>query len=147
MSTPHVTGTAALYLETHQNASPVQVTNAILGDGTAGLVQGIDTASPNLMVFTDPLAPTAGTASVQGQVVSNTGRALKGITVRLQNASTSELKTAITNTFGYYKFEDLEVGAFYVMSLRSKRYVFENNPYTFTLSEDLAPVAFVGTPR
>lgn len=147
MSTPHVTGTAALYLETHQNASPVQVTNAILGDGTSGLVQGIDTASPNLMVFTDPLAPTAGTASVQGQVVSNTGRALKGITVRLQNASTSELKTAITNTFGYYKFEELEVGAFYVMSLRSKRYVFENNPYTFTLSEDLAPLAFVGTPR
>ena len=148
MATPHVTGTAAMYLETHQNASPAQVTNSIIGDGTSGQLTGAGAGSPNLMLFTDPLsAPTAGNASIEGMVVSNTGRRLKGIRVLLQNASASEYKTAITNAFGYYKFEEVEVGAFYIMSIQSKRYFFENSPYAFTLSEDLAPVAFIGTPR
>ena len=137
-----------MYLETHQNASPAQVTNSIIGDGTSGQLTGAGAGSPNLMLFTDPLsAPTAGNASIEGMVVSNTGRRLKGIRVLLQNASASEYKMAITNAFGYYKFEEVEVGAFYIMSIQSKRYFFENSPYAFTLSEDLAPVAFIGTPR
>jgi subtilisin family serine protease len=147
MATPHVTGAVALYLENHQNASPAQVTSAILGDGTSGHLSGLDGTTPNLMLFTDPQAPTAGTASVQGAVVSNTGRALKGIIVTLQNASTSEFKTAITNGFGYYRFDELEVGSFYVLSIQNKRYRFANSPYAFTLAEDLAPTAFIGTPR
>ncbi len=147
MSTPHVAGAAALYLETHPSASPTQVTGSLLGDGTAGQMAGVVGASPNLMLFTDPVAPTAGTASIEGSVISSSGRRLKGITVTLQNASSSIFKTAITNGFGYYRFEDLEVGDFYVMSVRNKRYNFENSPLAFTLNEDFAPVAFVGTPR
>lgn len=147
MASPHVAGTVALYLESHPNATPAQAANAVLGDGTYGIMTGIGTASPNLILFTDPLAPTAGEASISGSVTSNTGRGMKGITVTLQNASASEFRSAVTNAFGYYTFDNLEVGSFYVLSVENKRYHFSNSPFAFTLNEDLASVAFVGTRR
>ncbi len=147
MSTPHVAGTVALYLESNPNATPAQAASNITAEGTSGIMTGLTDGSPNLMIFTDPLAPTAGEATLEGSVVSNTGRSLKNITLMLQNASASEFKTAITNGFGYYRFENLEVGSFYVLSIQNKRYHFPNSPLAFTLNEDLVSVAFVGTPR
>ncbi len=148
MASPHVAGTVALFLETHQNATPAQVTGNLLSESTAGTMNGLDTSTANRMVYTDPqVAPTAGEASIDGRVVSNTGRAIKGVTITLQNASASEFKTAITNAFGFYRFDDLEVGSFYVMSIRNKRYFFENSPYAFTLNDNFTAPAFIGTPQ
>lgn len=147
MSSPHVAGTVALYFESHPSSTPAQAAGNILGAATGGIVNGLDSTSSNLMVFTAPLAPTAGEASIEGSVVSNTGLPLKGTSITLQNASASEFRTVRTNSSGYYRFEGLQVGSFYVMSIRSKRYHFTNSPYAFTLSEDVTGLVFVGTPQ
>lgn len=49
---PHVAGTAALYLQVHPNATPAQVSDAILGGATKGRLSGLDGDSPNKLVYT-----------------------------------------------------------------------------------------------
>ena len=54
MASPHVAGTAALYLERNPNASPSAVANAIVGQATTGTVSGTGSGSPNRLLFTAP---------------------------------------------------------------------------------------------
>jgi subtilisin family serine protease len=51
MSTAHVTGTAALYLQANPASSPAQVASALTVNATAGSVQNIGPGSPNLLDY------------------------------------------------------------------------------------------------
>ena len=51
MASPHVAGVAALFLANNPNANPTQVENAIFNNGTVGRLSGINTGSPNLLVY------------------------------------------------------------------------------------------------
>ena len=51
MATPHVTGVAALFLETNPTASPATVAAAIVNSSTPNKVTGAGTGSPNLLLF------------------------------------------------------------------------------------------------
>jgi subtilisin family serine protease len=60
MATPHVVGVAALYLETHPTATPAEVTNAVLANGTPNTLSGIENRTPNILLqslWTLPLPP------------------------------------------------------------------------------------------
>ena len=63
MATPHVTGVAALFLETNPTASPATVTAAIINSATLNHVTNAGTGSPNRLLFslltgTPPPTPT-----------------------------------------------------------------------------------------
>jgi serine protease len=51
MAGPHVTGTAALYLEAHPQATPAEVAAAVLAAATPGRVLEPDTDSPNRLLY------------------------------------------------------------------------------------------------
>ena len=51
MATPHVTGVAALFLETNPTASPATVTAAIINSSTPNKVTSAGTGSPNRLVY------------------------------------------------------------------------------------------------
>src|ERR1041384_7577353 len=51
MATPHVTGVAALFLETNPTASPATVTAAIINSATLNHVSNAGTGSPNRLLF------------------------------------------------------------------------------------------------
>jgi subtilisin family serine protease len=51
MATPHVTGSAALYLSAHPGSSPAQVTTGLLTAATVGDVTSPGTGSPNLLDY------------------------------------------------------------------------------------------------
>ena len=51
MATPHVTGVAALFLETNPTASPATVTAAIINGSTLNHVTSPGTGSPNRLLF------------------------------------------------------------------------------------------------
>jgi subtilisin family serine protease len=51
MSSPHVTGVAALYLEEHPGASPRKVAKAIKKQSTKGVLSGLGAGSPNKLLF------------------------------------------------------------------------------------------------
>ena len=59
MATPHVTGTAALYLETNPSASPSAVASAIVSSATSGVVASAGTGSPNMLLYA-ALTPESG---------------------------------------------------------------------------------------
>jgi serine protease len=47
MATPHVAGAAALYLESHPDATPAEVSAAIVANSTKGALVGLGAGSPN----------------------------------------------------------------------------------------------------
>ena len=70
MASPHVAGAAALYLAANPTATPAQVTSALTGSATTGVVTDAKVGSPNLLLYTlggttppPPPPPTGGTLS------------------------------------------------------------------------------------
>jgi subtilisin family serine protease len=51
MATPHVVGTAALYLSGHPTATPSQVSAALMGNATNGVVQNAGSNTVNRLLF------------------------------------------------------------------------------------------------
>ncbi len=71
MATPHVTGVAALFLETNPSASPATVTAAIVNSSTLNHVGNAGTGSPNRLLFSlltgaPPPTPTPTPTPVPG---------------------------------------------------------------------------------
>ena len=87
--------------------------------------------------------PTAAPASILGRVMNSYGRGVYGARVMLFDVSTGTAKYSITNTFGYYRFDDLPVGDLYELSVAHKRYKFSNSSLPFTLEADLMGMDFV----
>jgi subtilisin family serine protease len=53
MATPHVAGVAALYLQVNPQAAPLQVRNALVANGTVGVVKYPGRKSPNVLLYTN----------------------------------------------------------------------------------------------
>ena len=51
MATPHTTGVAALYLQTHTTSSPQQVRDALAANATPNVVTSAGTGTPNRLLF------------------------------------------------------------------------------------------------
>jgi Lamin Tail Domain/Putative Ig domain/Carboxypeptidase regulatory-like domain len=79
--------------------------------------------------------PTAADASIRGRLLTPTGRGLMNATIVLTNTNSGEVFTARSTSVGYFNFRDLESGDFYVLNVKSKRYVFESR--SFTLNENI----------
>ncbi|WP_371827655.1 S8 family serine peptidase [Amycolatopsis sp. WQ 127309] len=66
MATPHVVGAAALYLAANPGATPQQVRDALVANGTTGKVTSPGTGSPNVLLYTGTGTtppPTCGTVT------------------------------------------------------------------------------------
>ncbi|WP_224366184.1 S8 family serine peptidase [Hyalangium versicolor] len=81
MASPHVAGVAALYLSANPTATPQQVRDALVTNGTAGVVTSPGTGSPNVLLYSgfigsgpaDTTPPsTSITAPAGGSTLSGT---------------------------------------------------------------------------
>jgi Carboxypeptidase regulatory-like domain len=81
------------------------------------------------------LAPTAADASVRGRLLTPTGRGLSNAYVVLTDTNSGQVRYARSTSLGYFNFNNLESGDFYVLSVQSKRYQFNNQ--SFTLNENI----------
>jgi hypothetical protein len=87
------------------------------------------------------LGTTAAGVEVSGRVLTPDGRGLRNAEVAITD-SHGIRRTAITSSFGYYRFEDVEAGKTYLMGVASKRYRFASR--TVQVSDTLTEVDFVG---
>jgi serine protease len=78
MASPHVAGVAALYLAANPNATPSQVTTAIINASTPNKVTGAQTGSPNRLLYSffdgtppPPPPPPPGGTLTKGVAVTN----------------------------------------------------------------------------
>jgi len=83
-------------------------------------------------------APTAASVTISGRVSAGK-RGVARVVVYLtdQNGST---RTALTNQFGYYRFDEVEVGQTYIFNAYSKRYQF--TPQVVTINDSLDNLNF-----
>jgi hypothetical protein len=96
------------------------------------------------VTFPRCVAPTAATVSVSGRVTSPSGTPVRGVVVSLQRLSNGQVRTALTNGFGYFRFYDIPSGETYFVSASSKRFVFLSK--VISLSDSLTELNFVAEP-
>ena len=70
MSAPHVAGAAALYLQSHPTSTPAQVRDALVSNGTSGVVTGLYGGTPNVLLYTGFLTAPPPTANFTSSCVS-----------------------------------------------------------------------------
>ncbi|HEX8736523.1 MAG TPA: carboxypeptidase-like regulatory domain-containing protein [Pyrinomonadaceae bacterium] len=123
------------------NQPQVQVriitTNAAATDGTSTPDEWIGVNS----IVLGPFGPTAAGANVGGRVYSPSGTPLANTQVLMYD-NTGGVRTAISNAFGYYRFEGVTVGEVYLFEVRSKRYAFTEAIRTFSVQEDFDSLDF-----
>ena len=86
------------------------------------------------------IAAVAAQASISGRAVTSLGRGISGATVILtdQNGVSRRIRTS---SFGYYYFDELEVGQNYTIIVSHKRYQF--TPRVISVNEDLSGIDFI----
>lgn len=83
--------------------------------------------------------PTAASVAISGRVVNNNrGIAKAMVWLTNQNGVT---RTALTNSFGYYRFEDVAAGQSYTFNVFSKRFAF--SPQVVTINEEMNDLNFI----
>lgn len=87
--------------------------------------------------------PTAANASISGRVTSSEGYGLRRVAVTVEGGNLAAPRTVFTNSFGNYTVDGLEAGGTYVVSVRSKRYVFETPDRVVQLLDSVGGIDFV----
>ncbi|HEX8398140.1 MAG TPA: carboxypeptidase regulatory-like domain-containing protein [Pyrinomonadaceae bacterium] len=76
-------------------------------------------------------APTAASVSVTGRVLSSSGRGIANAVVAMTDPG-GNTRFARTSTFGYYRFDDVQVSGTYIFTVSGKRYEFAATVRTIT---------------
>jgi hypothetical protein len=83
---------------------------------------------------------TAASVSVSGRLVAPNSRGVSYARVKMIGAS-GEPRYAVTNPFGYYRFENVQVGEIYTFTVESKQYGFE--PQSVLIAEERNDLDFI----
>lgn len=94
-----------------------------------------------------PLAPSAATASVGGRILAADGGGIRNVIISLTDTSGGETRFARSSSFGYYRFEEVPVGETYILTVRSKRFIFLPETRIITLFDELTEVDFTALPQ
>ncbi len=86
-------------------------------------------------------APLNATSSVSGRVAMPDGRAVKGAIVTMTDEY-GQIRTARTGAFGYYSFNNIDIGGIVVLNVASKRFNFE--PRVLSVTDNIENIDFEG---
>jgi hypothetical protein len=116
------------------DASPVlaldrKVSAVIVKGGSAGHIS---------FCFERTLAPSAATVSVMGRVIAN-GQSVPRARVNIVDEN-GQTRSVVTNSFGYYRFDEVEVGQTYIISVFSKGYQFTSR--LISINDELTDLDF-----
>jgi hypothetical protein len=87
------------------------------------------------------LAPTAAMVSVSGRVTTADGRGIRNAAVSLVGPDGSE-RTVKTSAFGYFKFDDVESGSSYTLTVSSKQYSFAVPSRVVSVGDEITDLDF-----
>ena len=90
------------------------------------------------------LGPTAAGISVGGRVTTADGRGVSNAAVFLTDGN-GLVRRVQTSPFGYFRFDDVVAGTHVVITVESKRYVFEAK--SVSVMDQIADLAIIGVPR
>lgn len=90
------------------------------------------------------LVPTAAAVSVSGRITSPFGSGINRARVILTD-SNGETRTAFTNPFGYFRFENVSAGETYVFDVKAKHNSF--TPQVLVINEETNELNFIAEPQ
>lgn len=119
----------------------------ILGFGVNDKVTATTTdASGNTSEFFPPaFAPTSANVTIGGQVSASSGQGIGNVRVVLTDSSGMSRST-LTNNFGRFRFENVEVGQTYVISVANKKYIFEPSSQIVQIDDARDDLNFTASP-
>lgn len=128
--------------ETPGGSPNIPNTTVDLGNRRANIA--VENGESVTCTFTsEELIPTAGDVSISGRVVDWRGRGVRGIPLFLRDGSTGETTQVFSNNFGYYTFNAVRVGRFYILNAQStKRYLIMDEQRSFTVNDSLSNIDF-----
>jgi len=85
---------------------------------------------------------TAATVTVSGRVTTAQGRGIRNVVITMFDSS-GNTRTAISTTFGYYRFEEVAAGETYIFTARGKRFSFEQTTQVHMILEDTNNIDFL----
>ncbi len=88
------------------------------------------------------LAPTAANVIVGGRVLTDTGRGIPNARLQLTD-SNGNIRRANTNHFGYYRFDNVEAGETYIISVAHKSYLFVNATQVINVADSITDLNFI----
>lgn len=101
----------------------------------------------SLSPFAIVQAPTtAANVAISGRVMTSNGEGIRGARLTL-TSPTGAQRTAISSSFGYYRFDDVEAGRTYVLEIGSRRFTFADPTRIFNLQDELTGIDFTAEPR
>ncbi len=126
-----------------------------LGQSAPSYISAADCGAPNPTNVANAGAPnmhtlialvgnnvpaTAATASISGRVIASDGRGIRNARVSL-TLPNGEVRTVSSGSFGYYRFDEIEVGQTVVLNVLSKQFQF--NPQIVSVTDNLDEVNFI----
>lgn len=90
-----------------------------------------------------PAAPTAANAILSGRVTAENGNPVRGALIRLVNNFGFE-RRAYTNSFGYFKIDQVLVGQTYIASVSKPKISFQPSTVAVTVFDNLDDLNFYG---
>ncbi len=126
--------------------SPTYTMTGTITQPVAGIQESTatDTAYVGFWI-PEMLSPTAASASIGGRVVTNDGRGIPYSQLTLTDMFGLS-RTAITGQLGYFRFEGLESGQAYILSVSAKQYSFAQPSIVVNLGEDVTELKFTALP-
>ncbi len=91
------------------------------------------------------LAPTAAGVSVGGRISAANGGGIPGAQISITNLN-GETRAVVSNSFGYYRFENVRAGETYVLNVQSREHQFPDAPRLIFVNEDLTGMNFTASP-
>jgi Carboxypeptidase regulatory-like domain len=88
------------------------------------------------------IAPTAAMVSVSGRVTTANGNGISNVRVSMTNQAGASA-TAVSNSFGNFRFDDVAAGEIYVFTVQSRRYQFSVPSQVLSVSDNVTDLIFI----
>lgn len=94
------------------------------------------------VVLLTQAGPTSSSVAIGGRVMTADGRGIRNVLVRLVDES-GQVRTALTSTFGYYRFANVDAGKTYMINASAKRFSFTQSVQVLSIVEETDGINFV----
>ncbi len=118
-----------------------------IGQSAAGTRSNISPFNTQNGFWTSaPLVPTAAEVTVGGQITTANGFGIRNVSVTLTEAN-GAVRTVLSTTFGYYRFNEIAAGQTVVISARAKRFDFGQPTQVVLVNDDTTGINFIANER
>ncbi len=95
-----------------------------------------------LVRYQNEFIPTAANVSVSGMVLLANGGGIRNVIVTLADTN-GNILTVRTNAFGHFRFDEIDVGQTYIISVVAKRFTFSQSSQVLVVTDELKDIIFI----